>query len=482
MFGASSAAFGGNGLTTDSLEIERSFVLGRRFTLAAMVRSLDTDITRLFGTGGTACPTDLAFDFDPSGTAIPGLRLILNGAAVHSVALNFANQAYHHLAVTCNDGAVNLYLDGNHVGGGTVPGGPLWLSTNLHVGGGQSRPANPYHRNFDDEPIGATAGWAGGPRFFQNVAGLVAVTNADARSSPNSLRLTGDATVQKHYYGHWNGLRSNGVGDVTVTFDMKVNAYTGNVAVLPFVYNNDLYGGNGNGGFGWPVNTNLSPEGVFSYYEEGTGSIPMITASRSDLNGQWLRYTTTLHPAARTADVSVTVLTGPVAGLTGGVTGRQYQYGGASDYYGPALDDLAASGFLVNSFTASHQILIDNLSVSVAGQGSATPGCGQQLRGSVDDIVVLGCALSGPEIAALVTKGAASLADAPRIRSDFDQDGDVDLSDFATFQACFNGPNQAVTSPACVKTDLDFDNDVDLSDFAAFQTCFNGPNRPAACE
>ena len=29
--------------------------------------------------------------------------------------------------------------------------------------------------------------------------------------------------------------------------------------------------------------------------------------------------------------------------------------------------------------------------------------------------------------------------------------------------------------------DHDRDGDVDLSDFATFQACFNGPNRPAAC-
>jgi hypothetical protein len=114
-------------------------------------------------------------------------------------------------------------------------------------------------------------------------------------------------------------------------------------------------------------------------------------------------------------------------------------------------------------------------------QGPATPDCGQQLRGYVDDIVVLGRALSGPEVAGLVARGAASLADASSVPADFDLDGDVDLSDFSVFQACFNGPNRLPASSTCVKTDMDFDNDVDLADFAAFQSCFNGPNRPAAC-
>jgi Tol biopolymer transport system component len=65
--------------------------------------------------------------------------------------------------------------------------------------------------------------------------------------------------------------------------------------------------------------------------------------------------------------------------------------------------------------------------------------------------------------------------------ADLDWDGDVDLSDFNAFQACFNGPNRPAASPDCGDTDFDRDNDVDLADFSAFQACFNGPNRPPGC-
>ncbi|HOW19468.1 MAG TPA: dockerin type I repeat-containing protein, partial [Phycisphaerae bacterium] len=63
---------------------------------------------------------------------------------------------------------------------------------------------------------------------------------------------------------------------------------------------------------------------------------------------------------------------------------------------------------------------------------------------------------------------------------DFDNDGDVDLTDFALFQICFNGPNSAPGPKCAVNADFDGDGDVDLADFAAFQKCFNGPNRPPA--
>ncbi len=64
---------------------------------------------------------------------------------------------------------------------------------------------------------------------------------------------------------------------------------------------------------------------------------------------------------------------------------------------------------------------------------------------------------------------------------DLDGDADVDLADFAVFQACFNGANQAPAGADCLAAGVDWNGDVDLADFLAFQCCFNGPNRPPAC-
>lgn len=63
---------------------------------------------------------------------------------------------------------------------------------------------------------------------------------------------------------------------------------------------------------------------------------------------------------------------------------------------------------------------------------------------------------------------------------DFDNDGDIDLADFTTFLACFNGPARPPAQANCVEPDFDNDNDVDLTDFTVFLSCFNGPNRPPA--
>lgn len=65
---------------------------------------------------------------------------------------------------------------------------------------------------------------------------------------------------------------------------------------------------------------------------------------------------------------------------------------------------------------------------------------------------------------------------------DYDQDGDVDLADFAVFQLCFNGPTRPYPYTGCVASDYDVDGDVDLGDFSVFLSCFNGPTRPPACQ
>jgi len=57
--------------------------------------------------------------------------------------------------------------------------------------------------------------------------------------------------------------------------------------------------------------------------------------------------------------------------------------------------------------------------------------------------------------------------------ADFDDDGDVDLVDFITFQLCFVGSNNP-RAPGCARPDLDGDGDVDLADFLIFQQHFTG--------
>jgi hypothetical protein len=58
---------------------------------------------------------------------------------------------------------------------------------------------------------------------------------------------------------------------------------------------------------------------------------------------------------------------------------------------------------------------------------------------------------------------------------DADEDGDVDLVDFAGFQICFTGPEIEASESCSVAFDSDGDSDVDLADFGLFQLYFSGP-------
>jgi len=137
-FGKRSLSLGTPFRPLNRLEIDGTSYLGTRFTLAAMVKSDDNKLARLFSTYDSSGPvnySELVFDFDPQGKVIAGLRLTCKGIVIESDPITFADKAYHHLAVTYDDGMVHFYLDGNQVGHQRLPGGePVVLTRNLLVG------------------------------------------------------------------------------------------------------------------------------------------------------------------------------------------------------------------------------------------------------------------------------------------------------------------------------------------------------------
>ena len=64
---------------------------------------------------------------------------------------------------------------------------------------------------------------------------------------------------------------------------------------------------------------------------------------------------------------------------------------------------------------------------------------------------------------------------APAPPGDFDEDGDIDLSDLSVFLFCMPGPNVTfIPGHFCETGDSDLDADVDLADLAIFQQGFTG--------
>lgn len=235
-----------------------------------------------------------------------------------------------------------------------------------------------FPQTFDTTDVGAAACWITGQRWFDtSVAGTVAVTDTDSQSSPHSLLVTGSGSNMMTWRGY-KSVSSNGTDPINVSFDFKVSNFTDNIAFSPFAFNGALWGTAGTpagGAFGWPVNTNYQPDGIFAYVDEVAGQLVMFQKDRADLNGQWIRWKGTLYPATRKADVAVEVLTGPAAGTSGGVIGKDFQYGVADDYYGSAMDEIRGSVFFTpggSSFTADDQVFIDNYDVQVGAPAAPT--------------------------------------------------------------------------------------------------------------
>jgi len=140
------AAFGKQSVTVASpwrplnrLQITgTSNALGTRFTLAVMARSEDNKLARLFSSYNGNKPVntfELVFDYDPSGKAFEGLRLICKGIPATSNPVKISDKRYHHLCVTYDDGHVRFYADGNDVGEAWLPNGaPLKMARDLLLG------------------------------------------------------------------------------------------------------------------------------------------------------------------------------------------------------------------------------------------------------------------------------------------------------------------------------------------------------------
>ncbi|MBP7936656.1 MAG: hypothetical protein KA354_18595 [Phycisphaerae bacterium] len=60
------------------------------------------------------------------------------------------------------------------------------------------------------------------------------------------------------------------------------------------------------------------------------------------------------------------------------------------------------------------------------------------------------------------------------VPADFNRDTDVDMDDFAHFQACYSGVGVTQADPACADARLDDDLDVDKKDFERFILCVSG--------
>ncbi len=180
-FGKRSLVIGSDFRPWNRVEMLGTSDLGRHFTLAAMVKCKNKKPGRLFSGYNGNFPvrsSELIFDFDPTGRAISGLRLVCKGIEVESDNVTFDDGKYHHLAVTYDDGCVSFYLDGKPAGRQWIPGGePVRLLQNLLIGEDAHRGSDEqlqgnvddvlvYGRALADADI-ATLAQKGAAAFFQ---------------------------------------------------------------------------------------------------------------------------------------------------------------------------------------------------------------------------------------------------------------------------------------------------------------------------
>lgn len=115
---------------------------------------------------------------------------------------------------------------------------------------------------------------------------------------------------------------------------------------------------------------------------------------------------------------------------------------------------------------AGNNTLVPSDTLDLNDDGDASEPTPLDLGGNsrfVDDCLMDDTGLGDP---AVVDMGAYEYQ-----RNDMDDDGDVDLRDFAGFQRCFTGPepdDPGAVVPGCEDFDADCDDDVDIDDFAMF--------------
>lgn len=109
------------------------------------------------------------------------------------------------------------------------------------------------------------------------------------------------------------------------------------------------------------------------------------------------------------------------------------------------------------------------------GRGFSTD---DDFPGLIDDVMVWDRALRLVEVCALAGRhwvaGVCLSEDPSDLMGDWDNDGDVDLADYAEFLSCMGGVDAPVAGVGCEVFQADSDCDLDMVDFQAFQRTFGG--------
>ena len=440
-WGTGSALFGLPVMEGNVIEVPGSDQLGQSFTLAMHVNNLEEALgfTRLFssygGTGGV--PADrIIVDYDPTGTILSsGIRAIISGTSVTptSMPVGLSDPGYHHYAVTAAYGEVRLYFDGSEIAMTSVAPGYSNTGACIRIG-----------EDVNDLSAGASEQLVGNVDDIlitdQVLTGAQIASLATGSSVQSVIGTpTGSYAVNYDFEGDsgtsiTDKLVSDGAQDGIAINYVNVDSNAANAKL-----------GNGSGALQqWENGASEIATGVSGtdLGEAFTLSAVINVDGDGYQNGHLARLFSSFYgsgsvagqlvfdyePDASTYGFSTRII------LPNGVTVKSTQPFSYSEnhtltgvYDGSAIK-IYIDGVEVASEAASGTVDLGDWELGIGEDGNGYAN--EQIVGTVDDVLILGRALSSTEVATLHTSGAAVLLNGnPNVPGDANKDGKVDGSD-----------------------------------------------------
>ena len=412
---------------------------GFAMTIAGFLdnREEELDFTRIFSSFGGTGPVGnrVILDYDPTGSAIPGLRAIVGGTIIQteSPPIGITDPGYHHYALVVeDDGAVTIYFDGQDVADGFTNDLTYSNEMNIHLGedphdiGGS---ANEQFVGAYDEVL-----------FIDRALSSAQIGDLSAGNTVSSV-VTPAAGETAIYYDFENGAidrfgsdgSQNGNLIAVVSLDSDpANARLGDGSALfedPLAnfspFSQIEIGPVGDLGGQFTLSAVVNPAEPFS----GNALSRLFSSFRGSGGVGTEELVFDINPDADVADIAIRLIVNGVSIVSSEPFsfGQQHTITAVYDFGDVTL---YRNGQVVGGGVDTANIAVD-LGDTQLFVGEDTAGAvNENFQGTMDDVLILSRALSDAEVADLHALGAgAFLGVALGTGSDLNGDGSVDAAD-----------------------------------------------------